>query len=66
METINLDTIHKDLEFLKRAVAQIMIAVEVEPELLDEVKQQVGEARDRISNGEFISNAEMLKEFDIE
>lgn len=60
-----METIHKDLDFLKRAVAQIMIAVKADPELLDEVEQQVNEARDRISKGEFISNHEMLKEFDL-
>ena len=66
METASFETLHRDLEELKKAVARIMIAVEIEPELLDEVKQQIGEARNRISKGEFISNAEILKEFNIE
>ncbi|GBE20265.1 MAG TPA: hypothetical protein ENG87_01420 [Candidatus Pacearchaeota archaeon] len=63
MESISLETIHNDLELLKKAVAEIRIAVNIEPKLREEIKQQVNEARERIKKGEFVSNEEILKEF---
>jgi len=65
MEQVNLKTIHNDLEFLKKAVAEIKVAVNIEPALKDEVVQKVKDARERISEGKFLSNEEVLKEFNI-
>jgi len=64
MEQMN--KINADLELIKKAVSEIKIAINLEPELIDKVKQQILEARERISGGKFISNEEMLKEFEIE
>ena len=66
METANLIKIQKDLQLLKKAVAEIKVAINVEPELREEIKQQVTEARNRISVGKFVSNKDILKEFEIE
>jgi hypothetical protein len=65
MEKVSLKTIHNDMELLKKAVAEIKIAINLEPRLEEKVKQQVQKARERISRGVFISNEEMLKEFDL-
>ena len=66
METELLNKIHEDLELLKRDVNQIKIAINLEPELRDEIKERVKEARARIAKGEFVSNEEVLKEFELE
>ena len=58
--------IKEDLQLLKKAVTEIKVAINLEPELKDEIKLQVQEARKRISNREFVSNSEVLKEFDLE
>ena len=58
--------IKNDLELLKKAVAEIKVAINLEPELKEEIKQQINEARKRMEKGEFISNEEILKEFSIE
>lgn len=63
METEVLNRIYEDLESLKRDVYEIKTAINLEPELRDEIKEQVKEARERIAKGQFISNEEMLKEF---
>ena len=63
METEVLSRIYEDLESLKRDVSEIKMAINLEPELRDEIKEQVKEARERIAKGQFISNEEMLKEF---
>ena len=64
MQTQVLNKIHEDLGSLKRDVSEIKVAINLEPELRDEIKEQVKEARARLSKGEFVSNEEMLKEFD--
>jgi len=64
MEQMN--KINADLELIKKAVSEIKIAINLEPELIEEIKQQILEARERISSGKFVSNEEMLKEFEVE
>jgi len=66
MEQELLNKIHEDLELLKRDVNQIKVAINLEPELKDEIKEKVKEARIRIAKGYFVSNEEVLKEFELE
>ena len=66
METELLNKIHEDLELLKKDVNQIKIAINLEPELRDKIKERVKEARARIAKGDFVSNEEVLKEFELE
>tara|TARA_Y100000310_G_C20571200_1_gene758128 strand:- start:14 stop:217 length:204 start_codon:yes stop_codon:yes gene_type:complete len=61
-----LDKIHEDLELIKRDMAEIKEVIKLEPELRDEVIKQLQEARERISKGQFVSNEDILKEFDLE
>ncbi len=61
-----LTKIHEDLEMLKKGMAEIKQAIKSEPELREEVITQVAEARERISQGKFISNTDILKEFNVE
>lgn len=61
-----LNKIHEDLESLKKDVTEIKVAINLEPELKEEIRQQVKEARERISNNDFISNKEILEEFGVE
>lgn len=65
METTVLNKIHEDLELLKKDVSEIKTAINLEPELREEIKQQVKGARERIAKGKFVSNDEMLKEFNL-
>lgn len=58
-----LSKIHEDLELLKRDIAEIKEAIYLEPELKEEIKQRVAEARERIGKGQSITNEQMLKEF---
>lgn len=58
--------IHEDLELLKQDVAEIKQIIRLEPELREEVKLQIQEARERIAKGKFISHKEILKEFDVQ
>jgi hypothetical protein len=58
-----LNKIHEDLELLKRDMAEIKEVIRLEPELREEVIEQVQEARERIANGKFVSNDDILKEF---
>ncbi len=58
-----LNKIHEDLELLKRDMAEIKEVIRIEPELREEVIEQVQEARKRIVKGQFVSNEEILKEF---
>ena len=43
-----------------------MMSVNLEPELREEIKHQVQEARERIVREKFISNEDILKEFGME
>ena len=61
-----LTKIHEDLELLKQDMAEIKHVIRLEPELREEVIQQVEEARERIAKGQFVSNEDILKEFDPE
>ncbi len=61
-----LHKIHEDLELLKKDVAEIKEVILIEPELREEVKTQVAEARERISQGKFVRHEDLLKEFGIE
>ena len=61
-----LTKIHEDLELLKKDMAEIKEVIRFEPELRNEIRQQVKEARERIAKGEFISNKDILKEFEVE
>ena len=69
METISiskediLSKIHDDLELLKHDLAEIKQVIRLEPELREEVKLQVQEARERIARNNFVSNEEILEEF---
>jgi hypothetical protein len=66
METDVLTKIHEDLEILKHDMAEIKEVIKLEPELREEVIEQVKEARERIAKGQFVSNEDILKEFDVE
>jgi len=66
METDILTKIHEDLEILKHDMAEIKEVIKLEPELREEVIEQVKEARERIVKGQFVSNEDILKEFDVE
>ena len=66
METDLLTKIHEDLEILKHDMAEIKEVIKLEPELREEVIEQVKEARERITKGQFVSNEDILKEFDVE
>jgi len=61
-----LNKIHDDLEILKHDMAEIKQMIKLEPELKEEIKKQVEEARARIAKGEFVSNEDILKEFEAE
>lgn len=63
MEQEEIKKINEDLEMLKKAVKEIKVAINLEPELNEETKNEVKEARKRISDGEYVSNEEMMKEF---
>lgn len=63
MEQEEIKKINEDLEMLKKAVKEIKVAINLEPELNEETKNEVKEARKRISEGEHVSNEEMMKEF---
>ena len=65
-ETVTLDKIYEDLELLKKYMLEIRTAINLEPELRNEIKQQVKEARERMLRGEFVSNKEILKDFGLE
>ena len=60
-----LNKIHEDLELIKRDMAEIKEVIRLEPELREEVIEQVQEARERIAKGQFVSNEDILKEFDV-
>ncbi len=60
-----LNKIHEDLELLKQDVAEIKEVIKIEPELREEIIQQVQEARKRIAAGKFVKNKDILKEFDV-
>ena len=64
-DALILNKIHEDLESLKRDITEIKVAINLEPELKEEIKQQVNAARKRISKGEFISNEEVMSEFEM-
>ena len=67
MQTVQvLNKIYEDLESLKRDMAEIKIAIKLEPELREDIKDHIKEARARLFKGKFISNEEMLKEFSVE
>ncbi len=61
-----LNKIHEDLEVLKRDMAEIKHVIKLDSELKDEVIERVHEARRRIESGEFVTNKDILKEFDAE
>ncbi len=52
--------IHEDLELLKQNLAEIREVIRLEPELSEEVRQQVQEARERIAKGKFVSHEDIL------
>ena len=56
--------IHEDLEVLKRDMAEIKEMIK--PKLRAETIYQVKEARKRVAKGEYVSNEDILKEFDVE
>lgn len=66
MEQEILSKIHEDLESLKRDMSEIKAVINLEPELREEIRLQVEEARKRIAEGKCLSNREMLKEFGLE
>ena len=64
MSPVNvLSMIHEDLELLKRDLTEIKQVIKLEPELREEVKLQVQEARQRIAQGKFVRNQDILTEF---
>jgi len=65
-EVAVLNKIHEDLEILKRDMAEIKGIFKLEPELREEVKAQVEEARERIAKGQFVRNEEILSEFGVQ
>jgi len=65
-QTEILNKIHEDLELLKRDMAEIKQVIRLEPELREEIKLQVQEARERMVKGRRVSNTDLLKEFGLE
>ncbi|HLC97736.1 MAG TPA: hypothetical protein VJC21_03065 [Candidatus Nanoarchaeia archaeon] len=65
-QTAVLSKIHEDLELLKREMMEIKQLIRFEPELRTEIIGRVQEARQRLAKGEFVSNAAILNEFDLE
>ena len=65
-QTEILTKIHEDIEFLKKDIAEIKEIISIEPELREEIIEQVNEARKRISKGDYIPNEDILKEFEVE
>lgn len=65
-QTEILNKIHEDLELLKREMAEIKQVIRLEPELREEIKLQVQEARERMVKGRRVSNTDLLKEFGLE
>ncbi|MBS3123124.1 hypothetical protein J4437_00655 [Candidatus Woesearchaeota archaeon] len=65
MGTDVLTKIHEDLEILKVDIAEIKKVIKLQPELREEVIEQVKEARKRIAKGQGVSNNDILKEFDV-
>lgn len=61
-----LNKIHEDLELLKKDMAEIKEVIRFEPAVREEIKLQVKQARERIAKGEFVSNKDILKEFELE
>ncbi|MFC1682493.1 hypothetical protein ACFL0X_02665 [Nanoarchaeota archaeon] len=55
-----------DVEFIKMLLLSQQQLINGEGELEDSVKQQIQDARDRIALGKFVSNEEILKEFEVE
>lgn len=63
MEQVSdLAIIRRDLEFLKRAVSEIMVAVEIEPELTEEAKRQIEKSKEEIARGECFTHEEVGRE----
>jgi uncharacterized coiled-coil DUF342 family protein len=62
-QTEVLDKIHEDLESLKKGMTEIKEIIRLEPELREEVKERVKQARERIARGEAVSNDDILREF---
>ncbi|MEK6853662.1 MAG: hypothetical protein AABX64_03180 [Nanoarchaeota archaeon] len=65
-QTEILSKIHEDLELLKKDMAEIKHVIRLEPQLREEIKLQVREARERMSRGKRVSNKDILKEFNLE
>ena len=65
-QTEILSKIHEDLELLKKDMAEIKQVIRLEPELREEIKLRVREARERMVKGKRISNKDILKEFNLE
>ena len=66
LEAEVLYKIHDDLELLKQDMAEIKEVIRLEPELREEVIEQLQEARERIAKRRFVSNEEIVREFEIE
>jgi len=64
-DTDILTKIHEDLELIKQDMAEIKEVIKLEPELCEEIKLQVREARERIAKGNYVSNKEILTEFGV-
>ncbi len=65
-QTEILSKIHEDLELLKKDMAEIKHVIRLEPQLREEIKLQVREARERMAKGKRVSNKDILKEFSLE
>ena len=61
-----LTKIHEDLEILKKDVSELKQVIHLQPELREEIKLQVQEARKRRAQGKFVQNKEILQEFNVE
>ncbi len=62
MSNITLETIHQDLNELKKEFYELKIVLVQEPELSEDTVRRINEARQRMKT-DFVSHEEMMKEF---
>lgn len=62
MKRITLETIHDDLNELKGDVEELFFILEREPELREDVIEEVKKARKRMKVGKFLTQEEVEKE----
>ena len=64
-QTDILNKIHEDLELVKQDLAEIKQVIKLDPKIKSSVVLKVQEARKRITKGQFTSNKDILREFEL-